>query len=118
MNRLSPLLAAAALTLSLPAFAQTAPASIPPDFTQCLDGLRDEARRNGVSETTYRFLTRDLAPDMSCRDFTRLFRLPHVRRAGRAFESPLVDLSRMRPRADIRPHPKAQPGGAGHRSAA
>ncbi|MDQ7743008.1 lytic murein transglycosylase [Hydrogenophaga pseudoflava] len=68
MNRRSPLLAAAALALSLPAFAQPAPASIPPDFTQCLDGLRDEARRNGVSETTYRFLTRDLAPDMSVID--------------------------------------------------
>lgn len=74
MNRFSPHLAAAALALSLPAFTQTAPApaaapaSIPPEFTQCLDGLRDEARRNGVSETTFRFLTRELVPDMSVID--------------------------------------------------
>lgn len=68
MNRLHPLLAAAALAIGLPAFAQTSSTSSPPDFTQCLDGLRDEARRNGVSETTYRFLTRDLAPDMGVID--------------------------------------------------
>jgi lytic murein transglycosylase len=68
MNRLHPLLAAAALTIGLPAFAQSTATSIPPDFTQCLDGLRDDARRNGVSETTYRFLTRDLAPDMGVID--------------------------------------------------
>ena len=68
MNRLSPLLATAALAIALPAFAQTEPISIPPEFTQCLDGLRDAARREGVSETTFRFLTRDLAPDMSVID--------------------------------------------------
>lgn len=68
MSRLPPLLAAAALAIGLPAVAQTPPAVIPPDFTQCLDGLRDDARRNGVSETTFRFLTRDLAPDMSVID--------------------------------------------------
>lgn len=68
MNRLSPLLATAALAIALPAFAQTEPTAIPPEFTRCLDGLRDAARREGVSETTFRFLTRDLAPDMSVID--------------------------------------------------
>ncbi|WP_084383074.1 lytic murein transglycosylase [Hydrogenophaga flava] len=68
MNRLSSLLPAAALAIALPAFAQTEPTAIPPEFTQCLDGLRDDARRNGVSETTSRFLTRDLTPDMSVID--------------------------------------------------
>lgn len=68
MNRLSPFLATATLAIALPAFAQTEPTGIPPDFTQCLDGLRDDARRNGVSETTFRFLTRDLVPDMSVID--------------------------------------------------
>lgn len=68
MNRFSPLLATAALAIALPAFAQTEPAAVPPEFTQCLDGLRDAARREGVSETTFRVLTRDLAPDLSVID--------------------------------------------------
>jgi lytic murein transglycosylase len=55
-----------ALLIAAPVFAQSPPAA--PDFTQCLDGLRDDARRNGVSETTFRFLTRDLVPDMSVID--------------------------------------------------
>jgi lytic murein transglycosylase len=68
MNRLSPLLAAAALAITGPCLAQTASASMPPDFTQCIDGLREAARREGVTETTFRFLTRDLAPDLSVID--------------------------------------------------
>lgn len=79
MPRLHPLLAAAVLAISSPAFAQTTPAAVPPDFTQCLDGLRDAARRDGVSETTFRFLTRDLAPDLSViekLDFQPEFRTP------------------------------------------
>lgn len=55
-----------ALLIAAPVFAQSPPAA--PDFAQCLDGLRDEARRNGVSETTFRFLTRDLVADMSVVD--------------------------------------------------
>jgi hypothetical protein len=35
--------------------------------------------------------------DWSCRDWTRHFRLPHVRRGGRFMRSPLVMLERMRP---------------------
>lgn len=35
--------------------------------------------------------------DSSCRDWTRHFRLPHVRRAGQPYRSPRVDLDRMRP---------------------
>ncbi|WP_394825048.1 hypothetical protein [Pendulispora albinea] len=61
--------------------------------------------------------------DWSCTDWTRHFRLPHVRRDGRAFTSPVVDLSRMQPisidRADepspSAPRPRAprrQGGGA------
>jgi len=54
--------------------------------------------------------------DPHCRDWTRLYRLPHVIRAGAAYESPRVDLSRMSPRLI----PKLRPGapGAGGRLAA
>ena len=58
-----PLTALAILTVSTAANAQTTAA--PPDFTQCLDGLRADARAAGVSDTTYRALTRELVPDMS-----------------------------------------------------
>lgn len=35
--------------------------------------------------------------DWACRDWTRHFRLPHVRRKVRAYRSPLVELGRMAP---------------------
>ena len=38
-----------------------------------------------------------LPVDWACRDWTRHFRLPHVRRAGADFRSPRVALDRMRP---------------------
>ena len=48
--------------------------------------------------------------DWSCRDWTRHFRLPHVRRGGRFLLSPLVALDRMRPIAlDPLPEPPALP---------
>jgi len=43
------------------------------------------------------FAEAGVAVDWAARDWTRHFRCPHVVRAGRAFTSPLVDLSRMRP---------------------
>lgn len=38
-----------------------------------------------------------LAFDRACRDWTRHFRLPHVRRSGHAFRSPWIRLEKMRP---------------------
>lgn len=38
-----------------------------------------------------------IAVDWTCRDWTRHFRLPHVRRGGATFRSPLVLLDRMQP---------------------
>ena len=38
-----------------------------------------------------------LAVDWACRDWTRHFRLPHVRSNGTDYRSPLVSLDRMRP---------------------
>lgn len=38
-----------------------------------------------------------LPVDWSCKDWTRHFRLPTVRRNGRPFRTPFMDLSRMRP---------------------
>ncbi len=38
-----------------------------------------------------------IAVDRACRDWTRHFRLPHVRRDQRAYRSPFVALDRMRP---------------------
>lgn len=40
-----------------------------------------------------------IAVDWSCRDWTRMFRLPHVRRGHVDYRSPIVRLARMRPRA-------------------
>lgn len=37
-----------------------------------------------------------LAVDWACRDWTRHFRLPHVRRGGRAYRSPFLSLERMK----------------------
>lgn len=51
--------------------------------------------------------------DKSCVDWTRLMRLPHVRRGPATYVSPLVDLSRMTPR---KLSPKA-PAGRPSRSA-
>ncbi len=61
MPHLKAILCAAALAMSLPVFAQTAP----PDFTRCLDSLQGAAREAGVSESSYRQFTRNLVPDMS-----------------------------------------------------
>jgi len=49
-----------------------------------------------------------IAVDWTCRDWTRHFRLPHVRRGGAAFRSPLVVLDRMRPIV-LKPLPEAPP---------
>jgi lytic murein transglycosylase len=65
MHHLKPILRTAALAISLPAFAQTSPATAPPDFARCIDSLQGEARAAGVSESSYRLLTRHLVPDMS-----------------------------------------------------
>ena len=65
MSLLKPIFLAAVTATALPAFAQTAPASAPPDFTRCLDSLQGEARAAGVSESSYRLLTRGVVPDMS-----------------------------------------------------
>ena len=46
--------------------------------------------------------------DWSCRDWTRHFRLPHVRRNGRLMRSPVVSLERMRPVA-LAPLPEPPP---------
>jgi hypothetical protein len=40
--------------------------------------------------------TAGLEVDWACRDWTRHFRLPHVRRKGRLYRSPLLELERMR----------------------
>jgi hypothetical protein len=52
--------------------------------------------------------------DQRCRDWTRLYRLPHVRRDGKAYVSPFVDLDRMQPRTvepveRVDPKPDAPP---------
>jgi hypothetical protein len=39
-----------------------------------------------------------IAVDWACRDWTRMFRLPHVRRGHVDYRSPVVRLARMRPR--------------------
>lgn len=49
-----------------------------------------------------------VAADTHCRDWTRHYRLPHVRRGGRETSSPIVSLERMRPRVIS---PKYDPGG-------
>lgn len=48
--------------------------------------------------------------DTSCRDWTRLYRLPHVVRDGAPYVSPRVELGRMRERVV---HPKACPARSG-----
>ncbi|MCU0690331.1 MAG: hypothetical protein MUF54_02915, partial [Polyangiaceae bacterium] len=52
-----------------------------------------------------------LPVDWACRDWTRHFRLPHVRRAGIATRSPLVLLERMRPIAAPEPEAPAPVAG-------
>jgi hypothetical protein len=47
-----------------------------------------------------------VAVDWTCRDWTRHFRLPHVRRGGTSYRSPLVALDRMRP-IELEPLPDA-----------
>ena len=64
MLQLPPIFFTAALAIALPALAQTAPTA-PPDFTRCLDSLQGDARAAGVSESSYRLLTRGVVPDMS-----------------------------------------------------
>jgi len=66
-----------------------------PSVERYLDGWLDELTKAGI------------AADPACRDWTRHFRLPHVKRGGGFYRSPLVDLSRMTPRAIT---PKPSPG--------
>lgn len=40
---------------------------------------------------------RGIAADLACRDWTRLFRMPHVRRDGRPYRSPVLRLDGMTP---------------------
>lgn len=47
--------------------------------------------------------------DFACRDWTRHFRMPHVRRDGRQYRSPFVHLDRMRP-IQLEPLPQPTPG--------
>jgi hypothetical protein len=47
---------------------------------------------------------RGFTPDRACRDWTRHYRLPHVRRAGADYRSPVVDISTLRPQT-IAPTP-------------
>jgi lytic murein transglycosylase len=56
------------LNAALAASALAQSPSVSPDFARCIDSLQGEARAAGVSETTFRFLTRDLAPDMTVVD--------------------------------------------------
>jgi hypothetical protein len=42
-----------------------------------------------------------ISVDTQCKDWTRLFRQPNVRREGRPFASPLIDLSKMHPRVIV-----------------
>ena len=67
MLDLKPILRTAALALSLPALAQSAP-DAPTEFSRCIDSLQGEARAAGVSASSFRVLTRDLTPDMSVID--------------------------------------------------
>jgi membrane-bound lytic murein transglycosylase B len=61
MSLLKHTLRLAAVTLALPALAQTAV----PEFTRCMEGLQGAARAAGVQEATYTQLTQGLVPDMS-----------------------------------------------------
>jgi len=45
--------------------------------------------------------------DWACKDWTRLYRLPHVRRDGRPYRSPYVNLERMK-RIELEPIPLAE----------
>ncbi len=68
-----------------------------PSVERYLDSWLDELSQAG------------LEPDPACRDWTRHFRLPNVKRGGSFYASPLVDLSKMVPRAI---NPKPSPGGS------
>ena len=68
MPLLKPTALATLLAATLPVLAQTTPATAPPDFGRCIDSLQGEARAAGVSETTWRTLTRGLVPDLSVID--------------------------------------------------
>lgn len=57
-----------------------------PEFEAALDAWFDELEAQG------------LAPDRACRDWTRLYRLPWVRRADGARQEQTVDLERLTPR--------------------
>jgi hypothetical protein len=48
-----------------------------------------------------------IAVDWTCRDWTRHFRLPHVKRGGISYRSPLVALDRIQP-IELEPLPDAQ----------
>lgn len=55
---------------------------------------------------------RGFAPDRTCRDWTRHYRLPHVKRAGADYRSPVVDLAGLRPQT-IAPTPIVRRRAAG-----
>jgi hypothetical protein len=64
-----------------------------------------------------------LAVDWACRDWTRHFRLPHVKRNGRMYQSPVVDLDNMvpialDPIADEETAPAIEPGRSKQRAPA
>lgn len=90
MSLLKHALRLAAVTLSLPAFAQSA---TPPEFTRCIEGLQGAARAAGVQEATFTQLTQGLAPDMSV--IEKLDYQPEFRMAIWDYLSGLVDNERV-----------------------
>jgi lytic murein transglycosylase len=89
MSLLKHTLRLAAVALSLPALAQTAP----PEFTRCIEGLQGAARTAGVQEATFTRLTQGLAPDMSVLE--KLDYQPEFRMAIWDYLSGLVDNERV-----------------------
>ena len=86
---LKPTLALTAALLCLPALAQTAP----PEFTQCLDGLKASARTAGVQTATFERLTQGLEPDMGV--IEKLNFQPEFRTAIWDYLAGLVDDERV-----------------------
>jgi lytic murein transglycosylase len=92
MTMIKPLLCAGLLALSLTAFAQPTAAESP-EFTRCIAGLEDPARKAGVSGATYERLTQGLVPDMSVID--KLNFQPEFRTAIWDYLAGLVDDERV-----------------------
>jgi lytic murein transglycosylase len=86
---LKPTFALTAALICLPALAQTAP----PEFTQCLDGLKAPARTAGVQTATYERLTQGLVPDMGV--IEKLNFQPEFRTAIWDYLAGLVDDERV-----------------------